>query len=433
MALFTFIFWLLISILFLRWFARRQDGYLGFGMAATAFVLRVFFGCFYGYSYKLLSQHADTWDFFEASIAETAVLRHHPLQFIYTGILDANGHKGNIWLTFFDPAKSYFTDLHDAVVIKLMAVCNLLSGGHYYTNVIFFNWIVFGGNCILLRFFLKLFPGRKRLLTCVLFFYPPFLFWTAGFHRDGLLLCLLALFLDKLYDLFIGHGQKKKTDLLLLAVSWLGILFLRNFWALFLLPFSMVCVYLQKKTPRLHGIWVYTALMALGLVLFFLTSYLPAYLNLPAKLTDKQHIFFTVTGTYKMQPPSLDGSIGSFVHLLPAAFSHTFLRPAPWEWRGAVNLMGLFGQMSLWGSALLFLWHRRRHWQDDYRRPMVQMLFLVGFCNYMLIGTIVPYLSAIIRYKCVYELIFITLLLSQVDWAKITSLRIIKKFNMIKK
>lgn len=423
-----FSFWLLVSCLWLYWRSRRSGYLLSYKEAVTAFLSRVCAGCVYGYYYLKYAGHPDTWVFFGQSHAHNEVLKHHPLQFPLYGIIE-NDYGKNVWSTFFADGNSLFTDLHDEVLIKLMAIFNLFSGSTYYTNVILYNWIVWGGSYLFYQFLSLGFPASKNIFKWIVFFYPPLLFWTGGIHRDGLCFTLLAIFLLQLYGILQGN-KKNWKNVALVLLSWGVLLFLRNFWALILLP-AVAIWWLGNKYPQRVKI-IFASVPAAVIVGFFATLLLPEHINLPLKLAQKQWGMFHIGGSYLLGIPHLQGSVASYVTSIPYAVNHVFLRAYPWEYKGLINLFSLFEQLCFWGCFLIFIRYRHPDWKQRLVQPIFLSLLFICLSNYLIIGLTVPYLSAIIRYKSVFETIWLLLISHLIDWKNV-KLTNINKYHYIYK
>src|SRR3954468_1917777 len=81
---------------------------------------------------------------------------------------------------------SYWNSLKDMVMIKLMAVFNLLTGKRYFVNVILYNLLCFAGPVSFYRLMNETVLTQKRILIALIFLLPSALFWTSGIHKDGI-------------------------------------------------------------------------------------------------------------------------------------------------------------------------------------------------------------------------------------------------------
>ena len=105
------------------------------------FLLKVMAGIFYGWVgiyYSQTAQMLDTWNYHYSSINETILLYNNPHEYLVNLFHDP--YDGGV-LKFFEGSNSYWNDLKGNFFIKILSLFNILSFGHYYTNVIFYSFI----------------------------------------------------------------------------------------------------------------------------------------------------------------------------------------------------------------------------------------------------------------------------------------------------
>ena len=103
-----------------------------------------------------------------------------------------------------------------------MVFFNLLSGGNYYINSLFFNSLVFIGHIGLYRLFKKMFVQFNLGIVIGCFLLPSFLYFSSGIHRDGLLFTLITAYLYCCYCIF--EKRKKTKKYYVVAVTLVPIL-----------------------------------------------------------------------------------------------------------------------------------------------------------------------------------------------------------------
>src|SRR5207253_1683986 len=102
-----------------------------------------------------------------------------------------NGYEqtGNLFLH----SNSYWNDLKSNVIIKFLALCNVVTFKNYFADIVLFNFMFFFGPVALYRLVKQLFPINKQLLIVSVFLIPSFLFWCSGIHKDGIIFTCIAL------------------------------------------------------------------------------------------------------------------------------------------------------------------------------------------------------------------------------------------------
>ena len=358
----------------------------------VGFTVKVLLGLLYGYIYLHYYNGDDTWKFFRASLSETQLLLNNPQRFFINEFTPENALKTGI--TGWEVLSIYLNDLQYVLVVKTMAVFNLVSRGNYYINVIFFNAVVFFGHLWLYRLMCTVFPGRRSLYFAIIFLFLPSVFWLSGIRVDGVLFFFLSLFLYQA----MGKKEKTVTRWLLMSIAFAGVVICRPQVAVFS-TLMMLAYTISKKTGRSLAsfFWVY----ALAVALFFMP--LAGLTNVVA---DWQHKFLNLTGT-KFRLDALDASTFSYLKVLPQALANTFVRPFPWEAKGLLQLMASAEVALFWIIVLLSVFRRHPYWRIRLRHPVVLSMLALGITTMIVIGYIVPFPGAIIRYKAIPELLIL--------------------------
>src|SRR5690606_31139802 len=105
--------------------------------------VKILMGIAYGYLFLHFYGGDDTWKLHSQSLEETRLLLNDPGQFFMNeftplaAIRNGNSLQEIIVL--------YLNDLEYAMLVKLLAICNLFSQGNYYINSALFNLVVFWG------------------------------------------------------------------------------------------------------------------------------------------------------------------------------------------------------------------------------------------------------------------------------------------------
>lgn len=409
MAYFLFFIYLLSFSLLLRYLGKKDVVAIRPGMAVAGFLLKVLLGCLYGYIFLRYYGGDDTWMYHAQSLEETRFLKTDPLHFLHS-LIDPTSYTRYMMTT-------YWQELEYAFLIKLLAIMNVFSGGHYYVNVVLFSMISFWGGYFYYRFFSMLFPGKEKLFLVIFFLFIPLVFWTSGIRKDGLIFLSSGL---------VFYSVHKYLDLQrpkFLVYTALGLLLLalnRNFIALSMLPALLAWVIADrtKAKPWL----VFASAYALALVVFFLTAY-SGPVNLPAAFVKRQADFLALKGGSYVTLDRLEPDPFSFIKVFPQAVNHVFFRPLPGEQPGALSLFsGIETYFVLLVFILLILFPAPER-QSPNRAACLAIMFF-ALSNYLFIGYTIPFLGAIVRYRIVFESLLLALATAGVNWQKILPGRI---------
>ena len=369
-------------------------------MLSLFFILKILAGIAFGLFYKQPQyfETADTWRFYVLSLNETDWLLHDPFKFFKDIFTYGYSHSGNV----FSGTNSYWNDLKSNLVIKLLALCNVLTNKSYYTNVILFNFLFFFGLVALLRVALQEFRIKKWMLAGVIFLIPATLFWCSGIHKDGLILSATGLVIFWFYQLL------KTTNLkfwwftgIILCISL--VFLLRSYVALALLPALFgwwMCLRFQKYSLR-----IFTSVYFVGIMLFFLAPLLSSSLNFPSFLATKQHEFLLLSGGSSLPVKPLDPDLVSFMRYLPTAIDIGFFRPHISEAKNPASLLAL---LELWMIGLLFILALFFPLKNQHRNPFTLFLLFFGMSLLLIAGYTVTFTGALVRYRS-FALPFIVL------------------------
>lgn len=378
------------------------------------FVLKVAAGLAIGWlSLHYYNAGNDYWDVNREGWKEYQLLLYDPGEY-FSNIFRsdyAHGYTG-----MFDSFQSFWNDLRNNLLIKMVSVFNIFSGGNYYINSVFFNFFVFFGHVALYRIFARLFPGRRLLVLACCFLLPSTLYFTSGIQKDGIVFLMLALFT---YAVFFSLA-KMKFNLARLAVIGftLGALFLlRNFVCIALLPAAIAWVLCVKMKWRVLPVFLLVYLIT-GLLFFNLNSVFPAF-NPLETIVKKQSDYLQLPPSVTAIPlDTLRPHFSSFVKNMPQSFNHLLLRPYLAETPSRL-LIPLNIELFLYQLLFIaFLFFRRRPGPGDAVPFLAFALFFI-LTVFLFIGYIVPNLGSLVRYRSLYLPFLVTPLACLIDWGRI--------------
>ena len=105
------------------------------------FLLKVFAGVLIGWmSQKFYPQGNDYWGLNGLGWKEYQMLMNDPKEF-FTDTFRST-YAGN-YGGFFDSVGTFWNDLKNTLIGKLLAFCNIFSRGNYYINSLFLNFLCF--------------------------------------------------------------------------------------------------------------------------------------------------------------------------------------------------------------------------------------------------------------------------------------------------
>lgn len=407
-------------LVFFAWLVTRVGFFKRSGLTHSQliiiFLLKVMAGIFYGWIglfYGNMAQMVDTWGFHYESIQEYQLLKNHPAEF-FTNLFHDPYENGVI--KFFETTDSYWNDLKGNFLIKLLALLNIFSFGHYYINVIFISFITMFGPIAIYRVMSDVFPGKKLQVLLATFLIPSFLYWTSGIHKEGLIFLGLILVI---YNIYFAFRQKKITAKKIISI-FLGlilILILRNFLILIIIP-ALIAWFLAEKYPK-RGLAVFATCYLFFLILFFTARYIHPNLDFPQAVVNKQQEFLKLSGGSAVPIKKLEPTIGSFLINTPQAFNLSIMRPYPSDVKHILSLAAAAEINVLLLLFLVFL-----VWRTNGIRSQTFIYFclFLSFSLLLTIGYTVNFLGAIVRYRSIIIPFLIVPMVCLIDWQRVGQL-----------
>ncbi len=413
-ALLILIFFFIFLFLLRRW-NRKEPGALSLKELSIAYGLKVVSGLVYGYIFITWFGGDDTWYFHNGSIEEHQKLINDPLQF-FADLNPVPAFQRNE--SFSRGWYFYLSDLEFWMLSKPMAIFNFISGGNYYVNVVFFNFIVCWGHIWLFRLYVSEFPQKRKALFIALFLIPGIVFWLSGIRGDGLIIFFLGLLMIQFHK---WVNQRSKIALLYILLAMAGITIFRSVLLILLMPVLLGWFISVRFRTRLllTSLIVYASFK----LIFFGSLLIAPEKSLPSFVAKRQAEYFKLRGNTRFDLDTLQPTVESYFRILPQSINNSFLRPYLWEARGGFQIAAALQTILLLLLFLLFFWKKEAGWKKWLQHPLVLLPTLFAISLYIFIGYTIPFPGAIIRYKIPAELILIVVLTLLIDWKKVYKLK----------
>ena len=394
-----FIVFMLLSFVVIKIpFVRKSA--LSSKIIMALFITRIAAGLTLGWLAHYFSPLNDYTTLNNEGITEFNHLIHEPRLFFtdifYSPYLDTYGG-------YFNAVGSYWNDLRNNIITKMLAFLNIISRGHFNTNVLLLNIIPFLGSMAIYRIFISIFPRRKWIVIFGCFLIPTTLLFSTGIHKD---LFVYSSFCFYSYGIFFSVTEKftwKRWALIL--VSFFMILLMRNFLAMALIPATAGFVITNKF--KLKPIFVYSTIYISALSFIIMSDFFSMSFQPLRIITDRQSEFLKLPKAHsQVELTALTTDLKSFATNLPEAIDHGFLQPYFWKTN---HWTGILASME-W--AMLFLlpliWVLMFRKKVQIHSSFIWFCFAVAFTMFIMIGYIIPNLNSIIRYKSIYLPFIIT-------------------------
>ena len=351
------------------------------GVLLLLFAGHVLIGCLHNIiAWRFYPHHGDIWSYYENSI----VMGHELWTDFHAFLLD-NGTLDRF--------------IHNSL-ISIHIILNLFSFQNLYINTLLFSFPVFLGTTALFRVFRRHFPG-SMLTALSVYLLPSALFWTSCIHREGALYMSLGFFF---YSLDRRHFP--------ISILWFFLIaYFRPAVALSLLPALAAWWWLSIPSRPLRR---KTLLAAGALVLLVILLAGPLLLRI---LAHQQQAFQVLEGHSRIDLPVLDGSLTSFLHTLPAALLNGWLEPLPGAGGQKIYTIFSLELLVIWAIAIFALLRRLTSPKPLAAAPNLSpapetappprdhfpiCCALFALLGMLLIGLIVPFVGAIVRYRSIF-------------------------------
>ena len=380
------------------------------------FLLKISVGVANGWLMRRYFNGGDTWYYNAEALKEYQLLFQAPKEYL-VDIFHSSYQAG--YSGWFDSANSYWNDLKLNLVIKLLSVCDIFSGGDYYTNAIFFNFIVLFGNVALYKVFAAIYKDKQNILLISCFLLPSFLLFTSAIHKEGLILSALGIALYTIYNSF----SKKRihiTGIMVLIFCLLYILLQRNFVFLALLPAFIAWTLINTK--QWHPLKTFAVVYCIAIIVFFTAGMISPSLDLPTYVVAKQTSFFELKNARTaIATDTLHPNFISFLYNAPEAFNHGTIRPYITEGY-SLPLLFPFAIETFVYFFLFFLYIFCK--KQSAAAPINDKAFILNGIFFslsliMIIGYTIPITGAIIRYRSIYFPFLLSPILCLIDWKRL--------------
>lgn len=389
---FLFFFYLFTGTILMHFIIRRKIFPFTIYHTSSVIIFKVLMGCLYGWVFLHYYGGDDTWNYFIESKSETGILLRHPFQFFHEFLpehsLKASDY--NIWKA----VGFYIEHFERWFFIKGLAVLNLFSGKNYYTDVLLFEFLTIAGPLLIFKLLANEFPLRIGMNFILIFFIPSVIFWCSGIRAESLLLMFMALVI------FNGKAYTRKSrlkSLLGILVGLIGILLIRYQFLIVFLP-AFVAYFISLKKTKKPVQYFRNTYLVLGLV-FIVSLFFPSAYQFSEPLRHSQGSFFQLKGNTRYHLDTLKPGPKSFLEILPQAIANSALRPYPWEGKNLMQSVSSIDVLFLVAGLIYFLASPRR--REQINHPVYWLFIFYGLTQLIIIGYVVPFPGAIVRYRSI--------------------------------
>ncbi len=294
---------------------------------------------------------------------------------------------------------------------RLMILVNLfllyISQGFYLFHLLFFAFLSFIGSIALFHFFSSLINLGSRLLLAILILPPSSLLWTSGMLKESIFLFAFGLLLFTIYKL------KNSMD------RWLIPLFLLMLGlSIWVKSYLLICftpallLYLSKDSLKLRFNLLLTFFSLLIAMLILWPSF-EASLN--EQLQRFTELALEIEANTYFPIDSIDG-FGGFIMGVPEAIYNVWIRPIMMWDAGLFSLINAIESTIYLVLPFILIPFAR---SNGNKRLLITMLISFILLASIIIGSSIPVMGAVLRYRSPLLPFYILLLFTFVDTNKL--------------
>lgn len=354
---------------------------------------------------------SDTFRYFDDAMVVYSALWDDPLNYLrlMTGWEADHPSLQTYYNQFLTWHSSYTYGLvnDNPTIVRINAFIALFSFGNYAVHVMVMSFLSLIGLTAIFRFVSSWLQSAGRHFYVLLFAFPSILLWSSGVMKEPVMLLFFGLML---------YWSKRMLErpfafLLPVVAAFLLCLLIKPYVAIVALPGLLSYFLLSARKWRFP--WLLAALV--HAVLFFGAMWTQLFNkagDLIYILSKKQEDFYNVARDQSagsvIELPQIDGFWIWLMHG-PEYQLNTYFRPFIWEIQGSLQLISALECLI----TLLLVVLTVVYIKELKNRPVAIIIFSLSFILGvgMLIGSTVPVLGAIVRYK-LPGLIFLLLLVS---------------------
>ncbi len=379
---------------------------LSFNLICSLFAFKILLGCVNLYFHNSEYIFNDAHFYYVGAIEQLSDFTNRPAYYLNDWFLNWGEIGSHLNFLRKDNAV-YWSDIGMLIHARFMILCTVLSFGHEYVNVVFYNLFFFIGLLGLYKTFLYFKPNQKWVFLIIIFLMPSIVFWCSGIHKDGFILSLIGLVSWAMICVLERPNWKTISSLI---VALFFLLAIRYFYFLIFLPL-FILYYFTRKYKRALVYFVGVTVFSIGIFLF-VGRLSPKY-NLMRLVVNKQEEFISTKGYSDLETPVLTPTASSFIRNFPTALDHIFIEPIPQASKNLKYAITALDSILILFLLLFALYHTKRRYINN---PYYLLILFYSLLCLVFIGYTIPNLGALVRYESPFMCLLLLCLFSMGDF-----------------
>lgn len=359
-------------------------------------------GLFYNYIQETYYFVGDTFAFFNAGQVLVDLLWTQPMDYLKL-TFGPSGYAVPDYLLQTVDDLDFWTDPSAYMMVRFCAILGLISNGSQSVMIALWQLLPITGLVAIYKVLKDLFPDRAKLLKYFLFFFPSILFWSAGIHKEALVVFSMGLML---YAVHFKDRIGIQKSLMIFIPAALFLMIIRDYiFAAFIL--SLFCYamfrysFLSLRQLKTKPLFLYLIFSIIAFIGISILAAISPRLSLFSYLVENQNFFLKyIQGDSHYHISPIEANAWSFIKNAPKALFSALVNPDITDINAKHFYLRLVSVIENLILLALIIWTLIRHRIDNVAQKnyiWLSVFFSLGLL--ILLGLVVNNLGALYRYK----------------------------------
>lgn len=396
-----------------------------------ALSLKLIGGLSFALIYKYYYGYGDTFAYYYNSLPLTEILLENPRRG-FEILFYFKNDVGTYVAGDFGGLNRIINGHDTFLVVKIVALVNLLSFSNFFGSTLIFSVLSFVGMWVGYLSICRIFRGHNIILSAniALFFIPSIFFWGSGLMKDTLVIGFLGLILYSIRP-FGDLKMPSFLKIIILLVSGYIVFIVKAYVIFCLVPAFAYWIFIKSKSKLKNFVLrniiapIFLVFLFVGVIFSvnFLGEFSQKFRIDKAFDTAKVYQNYHYTGessegrrsSYTL--PNYGNDIANAVLNIPAAVNVTLFRPYPWEVSSPVVALAALESLIVFVFFLRLLFKKGLVRIVRFCKQVPVLLYFLTFT--LLFSYVIGFSSynfgALVRYKiqCMPFFIFTLLAIDQ--------------------
>lgn len=307
---------------------------------------------------------------------------------------------------YLDPMMFWY-DQSNYLMVRINSIIRLFSFGNYTVHFVFFAFFSFIGTYNIYRFFEQRSDLDDWLIFICIILFPGTFFWTAGAHKEALVIFFSGLILNIISKVSFGEKNASKFLFLLVLIFLLGLL--RVYVLAVLIP-GIIAFYWSARS-KVKPIYLYILTYSVLLVAIVIYDVSSVGNRVAEEMTIRQNYFMSAEGSTSFELEKISNSWTNIFIVIPQVLINPIIRPLLSDCDN--SFCNIAAVESIFLTILILILLFKFKIRSFINNPTALLCLFYSGSIFIILGIIVNNGGALVRYRSVViPFLLIGLLLS---------------------